>query len=471
MSPTDQCGPAPNAEDYGTYTIDANGARINQPLTAAQDAQYLADLAVHMTCLAQAQGLPACPAGQYFIGNLTEGVYSGQCYDMTTWQPVSAPFSVAASTTPGVQPAIPTTPAPSTTPATTTPPVTTTPPATTAPAASGTSTTPTPSSSTPATPKDTLGFEFGGGDDYCSFNPDDPFCQFGQTLGSIFQQLGQGPATNVVSVVQETGLLASDVHDIVDSALSSMWQVVVTAVDTIIASAISGIQNAITDIGNALKAAWDILTRLSGLILKFLGQLWYGLLHALVLAVQDVFNLLKGIYDDVLKPMLGLLQQIRQKLLDLWKRFIVPLLVILQDIRRVLNILAIFHVKFAQKLDQKLAELEAKITQPLLLVLGMVNGVANWINLLVTANYLIQKPIFLWSLQAYVGESVNLQLNAMNKPISSGDVAAANAAAAFPSSTTSQDDLLQFLTSQNGGLADTIAAQSAQLQQYLNSGL
>ena len=87
---------------------------------------------------------------------------------------------------------------------------------------------------------------------------------------------------------------------------------------------------------------------------------------------------------------------------------------------------------FAQKLDSYLADLEARITKPLFYLLSFVNGVANWINLIVTAGYLLQKGLFLNSLNAYIGEALNLQINAMNAPPSAAAIAAAQQANAVP---------------------------------------
>jgi hypothetical protein len=470
MSPVD-CGAYPAASNYADTYVDANGATIVSPLTPDQTARYLADVAAFQQCQSAAQGVPLCPLGQYFAGNYSGGTWYGHCVSDYTGQPTTPDVFINAGSAPPGQPLTVPDSVPNTTPA---PPVTT-PPVVTAPA-----TTPTPApENTPAPPAGTTAPkplalvipDEGDIGAYCDIYPDDPYCVYYTALQNAGVPPASGGVTNITNVQYNAGLLASDVHTIVNDALAGLWGAVVTSVDLAVGSLFSEVQNALTAIGNAVKAAWNILSRLGGLILSFLGQMWYGVLHGLVLAVQDIAGGVKAVYEDVLKPLLGWLQQLRQKILDIWKRFIVPLLVIIQDIRRVLAILGAFHVAFAVKLDQKLGELEAKITQPLLLVLGAVNQVANWMNLIVTAGYLLQKPIWLWSFKAYAGESINLQMNAMNQPLSAAGAAALQGVNGPPTAAQAVSDFNTFVTSTSGPLQDVITQQGANLDAYLTQGI
>ncbi len=467
MSPEDICGPYPAASNYADKYVDANGATIYSPLTPAQNAQYLADVSKYQQCLAAVQGTPQCPVGQYFAGSLAGDNWLGHCVSDYTGQPTTPDTVIPVADVPTMTPIVPVY-TPVVTPPTTPPATKPTSPPPTTPTKPTTPTTPT---TTPtAAPSIGHGLQahyVDPGDpgigSYCDLFPDDPLCNLWWT----FPTGGTPTTTQVVNVTQQVGLLAGDVHQIVNDALTGLWDVLTGTLDLVLAGIFSQIQNALTAIGNALKAAWNILSRLGGMILTFLQHMWYNVLHGLVLAVQDVAGALKAVYDDVLKPLLGWLQKIRQKILDIWKRFVVPLLIIIQDIRRVLAILGAFHIKFAQKLDQKLAQLEGKITQPLLLVLGMVNSVANWLNLIVTAGYLLQRPMFLNSLQRYAGAAINLQLNSMGATVDSSAIAAANQRAAFTPAKQSADDLNQFLSSGTGAFADLNTTQGAQLDQYL----
>jgi hypothetical protein len=179
--------------------------------------------------------------------------------------------------------------------------------------------------------------------------------------------------------------------------------------------------------------------------------------------------LLKKLVTDVIIPIAKGIVKMRDRLLQLYRCVIRPLLIWIQNVRRILNILAIFHVPFAAKLDAKLADLERRITAPFLLLLRYSNQVANWVNLIITPNYLIQKPVFLWSQDAYKGESLNLFLNAMNTPASAGAIAAATNSMGATTPQQSAQDLQTFLSTGGGPYAAPIAAAGDTFKQFLAS--
>ena len=318
------------------------------------------------------------------------------------------------------------------------------------------STPPPPSSPPPSSPPPVappiaapvFKYTYGPGS-YCADFPSDPFC-----LSLAEDNIGA-----TVIVLNEP---SSTVFDGVNITVTGVQGADVTgAVDNVVAKAVNAIQQVLTDIGNALKAAWNILGYLSGLILTFLQHLLTEIVQSIVKALLEIRTLLGDLYKNVLLPLAQAALKIRKALLDVYQRFIRPMVIVIQDLRQVLSILAAFHVSFARKLDQKLADLESRITRPFLYVLSFVNAVSNWVNLIVTAGYLLQKSVFLNSLLAYVGEALNLQLNAMNQPASAAGVAAANAANTVPTAAQASGDLRQFLGSDTGSMP-------AGLQNYVN---
>lgn len=451
------CGPYPAASNYADSYVDANGATILKPLTPDQNARYLADVAKYQQCQSAVQGVPLCPPGQYFTGNLSGDTWLGHCVSDYTGQWTTPDIFIPVADVSPTMPPIATAPAPTspTTPAPTTKPTTT---PTTTPKPTTPATTPAAGSGPSSGVNIKLGAKYvdPGVGSYCDLFPDDPFCDLVWPIGGGGIGGGGTTVTNT-TVIEQVGLLAGDVHQAIDTALQGLWGLLTTTLDVVFAGAIAQIQSAITDIGNAVKAVWNILSRLSGLILNFLGHLWYNVLHGLVLAVQDIAGIVKTVFDDFLKPLLNWLRQLRQKILDIWKRFVVPVLIVIQDVRKVLAILAAFHVKWAAKLDLKLADLERKITQPLLTLLGYINQLANWMNLIATAGYLLQKPFLLNSIKAYVGSIIGLQVNAMNQPAVNAATLQQQAALSPPTVQQSKADLTQFLGDGTGAYAAPIA--------------
>lgn len=311
---------------------------------------------------------------------------------------------------------------------------------------------------------------FGGG--YCDQFPDDPSCwsycdPYDPTCG---QGGGGGGGGSSSTTIIEQGLSATDVTGIVNGSLSGLWGILVTAIDAEVAAVVSEIQKAVTALGQALQAAYQILSRLGGFILNLLKTIWDDVVKGLVKALEDIRQLLKDLYNDVIKPALAALQQIRQRLLDIYTRVIRPLILIIQRLRQFLAILKLFHIGFATKLDNALADIQRRITQPLFFLLSYVNTVANWLNLILTATYLIQKPLWMLSLKAYQGSTINLLTNAMTKPVSDADLAAAQAANAPVTAAQSSADVTQYLQTNTGAIADEGAQQTTFFQQILTQG-
>jgi hypothetical protein len=375
-----------------------------------------------------------------------------------------APAAVPGGSKPAVTPNIISTPPPAPGAAPTTPTTPTTP--TSPPATSPTS----PTSPPPALPQTDNPFAPGN---YCDMYPDDPLCTSvlyeGLPPNIIFLDT---PTTTIEGGISITidGAPGADVTAAVDGALGDLWDATVGAVDNVVADAVNAIQQVLTEIGNALKAAWNILSHLAGLILGFLQQLLTDVVKGIVNVLKEASQLAQDLYKKVLLPIAQAATKIRDALIDVYQRFIRPMLIVLQDLRKVLSILAAFHVAFARKLDQKLAELESRITAPLLYLLSYVNAVSNWINLIISAGYLLQKSVFLNSLAAYIGEALNLQLNAMNQQPSSGAIAAAAAANTVPTAAQASADLVNFVGDGAGPLPAGMQPYADQFTGYLAQG-
>lgn len=314
--------------------------------------------------------------------------------------------------------------------------------------------------------------EFGGEGaedfgEYCWANPEDPICGL---IGAGYGITGTfGSGGGVVDVIQG-GVSAIDVNAIVDSSLSGLWATEVGAVDAALSALVGSLLLTLTGIGNALKAMWGALTKLAGLILALLSTLWNSIVKGIVAALKEIEQLLKDLVDDVLKPLVDAVQQMRKWLIDLYQNWIRPIILLIQRLRQILGILKLFHIGFATKLDNALADIQARITGPFLQLLGYVNGITNWINLIVTANYLLQKPIFLASLNAYKGEAINLQLNSMNQPLSAAGSAAIANVNSFPDIPTSVSDFDTLMTTGTGDYKYFAFVADQWFQQALDSG-
>lgn len=310
--------------------------------------------------------------------------------------------------------------------------------------------------------------------DYCTLYPDDPICFDGGAFDTFGGDSG-GPTTIVniteTVTVNQDGLTLGNVASAIAAALGNMANAIGSAVDTALGAVVSGVQSAINAIGNALVSVFQTLSRLMGLILKFLQGLLLDVIHGLVAAVNAIGQALKDVFTNVLMPALQALQKLRNYLVGIYQRFLRPLLLWLQDVRKVLAILRLFHIGFATKLDNALADIQAKITAPLYYLLGWTNTIANYINLILDARLLLQRPLFLASLQANVGSSLNLQINAMNPTPDPAALAAAQAAATVATPAQSAADFDSLLDSDTGSYVQIMQQQQDALNQILTQGL
>lgn len=310
--------------------------------------------------------------------------------------------------------------------------------------------------------------------DYCWWYPDDPIC-YGYGFGDYPGGGGGDPITIVnqpiTVVINQQGLSLGTVASMIKGALGAAAAAIATATDQVVAAAMSGIQKALNAIGNALQQVFGELARLAGLILKFLQGLLLDIVHLLVTAVGKIAAMLKDVLQNGIVPILNALQKARNYLIHLYERFFRPLLVFVQDVRQVLAILKAFHIRFATKLDGILADIQSKISTPLLYLLKYTNQLANYLNLILTFNYLIQKPLFLNSLNAYMGSALALQINAMNPAPDPADLKALQSAAAIPTPKQASAALDQYLADRTGAYSGLLTEQSSQLDQYLAQGL
>jgi len=312
--------------------------------------------------------------------------------------------------------------------------------------------------------------------EYCAMFSDDPICYGGDGFYQGGLDNGGGGNTvyidqPVTVIINQQGLSLQDVASRISGALASATQAIVRVLDAALVAAIAGIQHALNAIGNELLSVFQKLSRLAGYILNFLKGLLLDVAHGIVRALSAIATLLKEVFSKGLMPALRALQHMRDYLMKLYERFFRPLLVVIQDIRRVLAVLRAFHIGWAQKLDAALADIQAKISAPLLYLLKWTNTVANYINLILDARLLIQKPLWLATFKQHAGSSLNLQLNAMTGRPDPATLAALQATPAPFTVAQSTGALSQLLTDGGGNYAAVVKQHGAQLDAYMQQGV
>jgi len=194
-------------------------------------------------------------------------------------------------------------------------------------------------------------------------------------------------------------------------------------------------RNAINQLRDALAWLADNTARVIGRVARWadaavrgLRWIWTNVIRPILYHIQQLFERLSKLIDKVLKPYLDLMQKIRQQIMLIYNVYFRPLIEVIQTMRRMLAILKLANIKWAEKLDGRLARLEGKIIGVLQEMLAWTNKLPGWFNVLLTAKYLLQYPVFMNSMDAYAGTWVKQFYNAQSKPLTPGEQAAIAAA-------------------------------------------
>lgn len=231
------------------------------------------------------------------------------------------------------------------------------------------------------------------------------------------------------------------------------------------------LSQAINDLANKTGQALDQIKRFSWAIgrmaLGALLLLWRAItdmVGELVKAFRSLLDALKRIYDDVIKPALRALRAIRNILDDVYRRWLRPIINTIQQIRRILAIFRAFGFKWAGALDARLARIEGKIIGPYIWLVRQLNGYGQWINVILTAGGVLQRPIFRNSAYGNAGYLANLWWVSQTSGGLAGSSVTPAAAPAFSTRAELSAQWQQFAQADTGPMADYAARALAAAQ-------
>jgi len=166
-------------------------------------------------------------------------------------------------------------------------------------------------------------------------------------------------------------------------------------------------QQLATAVDQVTRFTWTVATAL-GAALRFLYNLLQNLLNQMWTLLKKLAGLIVKVIQNILPKILQAIKNARTFLQWVYRTFIRPIIQYLQLIRRFLAILTIFHVKWAAKLDGVIVNIESRIVAPFLYVLRSLNGIGQWVNVILTAGAVIQRAVFINTMYAYQADWVNL---------------------------------------------------------------
>jgi len=195
-------------------------------------------------------------------------------------------------------------------------------------------------------------------------------------------------------------------------AFSFLWSLFRGGVPSNVKSALEGLRDGQVSLGNALLSFASRIARTVGRLLQAVHGLWVRILEPALQRIERIALRVGRILDRVLKPYLDFLMKLRRLVFDLYERFFRPLIKTIETIRKITSILAILRVPFARQLDQRLARIQSQIMAPLVYVLQKLSEVGGFLNVILTARWILQRPLFTNSMHAYAGTMVNMWWNA-----------------------------------------------------------
>ena len=144
----------------------------------------------------------------------------------------------------------------------------------------------------------------------------------------------------------------------------------------------------LVDIQAALVYLWGVLQAIADWLVSVVQKIGAWLKNLWENGIKGLFARLLKIYQQVhdwleahLKPIILFLKNLRAWLDRYYQLHILPMINLIQRIRRYLLILRLLHVKFATTLDNWLLKYEQAINKVFLLVRGSLNQVIDWLNL------------------------------------------------------------------------------------------
>lgn len=161
---------------------------------------------------------------------------------------------------------------------------------------------------------------------------------------------------------------------------------------TLLWGSIRVIWNGIRDVGSTLarglRAGWDLLRLTYENVLKPAWQKFW-----------TWFDRARKWLEDILRPVFRWLNRVRAWLLELYDKWLRPVLDVIALIRRGLRVLAALGLEWARELDRVLADVERRIDGAFRQVLSKINEVVNIVNRVVTADGLFQRVALLRSIE------------------------------------------------------------------------
>lgn len=217
---------------------------------------------------------------------------------------------------------------------------------------------------------------------------------------------------------------------------------------------------------------WDTLvTVATGLwndVLWVLKKIWQGFDALLHLPFSSIWKKIKAIYDRYRrfrawwqKHIQGPIDAYRRALLAIYRQYFKPIIDVIESLRGIVRIIAVFNRKLAAKLDSVFWKVEGWILLPITLAMRRINSMASIVYAILTITGRFDATVLVASVARHIGElrAALLGLPYKNTTDLVGDRPGRNAQIAT--------DFKAWLYSGGGYIQDGVDAMTAEFQDAL----
>jgi hypothetical protein len=148
-----------------------------------------------------------------------------------------------------------------------------------------------------------------------------------------------------------------------------------------------------------IEAVAGFFVTVAKAVAGFFDRLWNGFFKGIFSKVWNALKAAQSWLEAKLRPLINFLTKLRKLLEVYYRTYIRPMLLLIQHIRQYLQILTALHIGFAQKLDAWLAQVQNKINQSFATIIGTINTLTDIANALMDPLYLLRKPALLLSIR------------------------------------------------------------------------
>jgi len=182
----------------------------------------------------------------------------------------------------------------------------------------------------------------------------------------------------------------------------------VSFVSQLVLAAMGGLYGVDVSIGNAafggIQSIWTGLVALWNWVEGVFQNLWTlitsalrWLFHTLLPDLVRWINEIRAKITQWLQPLVNWIKLEKAWLDMVYNQIIKPMLNLIQRLRSLLVIFRLLHIGWATALDQWLAQLEGRISAAFLQARQDINTLANWVNYIIDPTGLYNIPLFLLS--------------------------------------------------------------------------